>query len=75
MADSMGTKEASEIWGWSQSSISKWCRDGLVEGATQDAPGSPWHIPKDAKCPRVPRKMSHPSKHLFQGKNEGDQKK
>ncbi len=52
MADSMGTKEASEIWGWSQSSISKWCRDGLVKGATQDSPGSPWHIPKDAKCPK-----------------------
>ena len=58
MADSMGTKEASEIWGWSQSSISKWCRDGLVKGATQDAPGSPWHIPKDAKCPKELRLRS-----------------
>ena len=53
MADSMGTNEASEIWGWPQSSSSKWCREGLVEGATQDAPGSPWHIPKGTKCPKT----------------------
>lgn len=52
MADTMGTKEASDKWGYSQSAISKWCRAGLIEGASQDARGSPWHIPKDAKCPR-----------------------
>ena len=50
MADSMGTKEASERWGVSQSLISEWCREGLIPGATHDAKGSPWHIPKDAKC-------------------------
>ena len=27
MADSMGTKEASEKWGYEQSTISKWCRE------------------------------------------------
>lgn len=52
MADTMGTKEASERWGYSQSTINKWCRMGLISGATHDAHGSPWHIPKDAKCPR-----------------------
>lgn len=51
MGDTMGTKEASTKWGYSQSIISKWCRDGLIP-ATQDAKGGPWHIPKDAKCPR-----------------------
>ena len=56
MADSMGTKEAAEKWGYKQSTISKWCRDGLIPKATQDAPGSPWHIPKDAKCPRSIKK-------------------
>lgn len=52
MADTMGTKEASEKWGYSQSTISGWCRGGLIPDASQDAKGSPWHIPKDAKCPK-----------------------
>ena len=39
MADSMGTKEASERWGVSQSLISKWCREGLIPEATHDAKG------------------------------------
>lgn len=56
MAETMGTKEASEKWGYSQSIISKWCRDGLIADATQDAKGSPWHIPKDAKCPKTAKK-------------------
>ena len=56
MSDSIGTKEASKKWGYSQSVISKWCRDGLIPDATQDAKGSPWHIPKDAKCPRPIKK-------------------
>lgn len=51
MAD-MGTKEASEKWGYPQTTISRWCRDGLIKGATHDKEGSPWHIPKDAKCPK-----------------------
>lgn len=49
LADTMGTKEASELWGYSQATISKWCRDNLIDDATQDAPGSPWHIPKKRK--------------------------
>ena len=52
MADTMGTKEASEKWGYNQDTIRKWCKAGLIDGASQDAEGSPWHIPKDAKCPR-----------------------
>ena len=51
MAD-VGTKEMSKRWGYAQKTIEKWCRDGLIPGATQDKKGSPWHIPKDAKCPR-----------------------
>ncbi len=56
MADSMGTKEAEELWGYKQSTISDWCRKGLIANASQDSPGSPWHIPKDAKCPRPIKK-------------------
>lgn len=56
MSDSMGTKEAAERWGYSQSTISKWCREELIEGANHDGDGSPWHIPKDAVCPRKIKK-------------------
>lgn len=58
MSDSMGTKEASEKWGYSQSAVSAWCRMGLIPGADQDAKGSPWHIPKDAQCPKPTRAKS-----------------
>lgn len=58
MADTIGTKEASTKWGYNSSTISGWCRKGLIPGAEQDAPGSPWHIPKDAQCPRPIRKGS-----------------
>lgn len=48
----MGTKEASERWGYSKSIISKWCRDGLIKDAEQDKVGSPWRIPINTPCPR-----------------------
>lgn len=57
LADSIGTKEASERWGYSQGTISKWCREGKIEGASHDGEGSPWHIPKNAECPRIIKTM------------------
>lgn len=56
MAD-MGTREAAEKWGVSQSIVAKWCREGLIPNATQDKVGSPWHLPKDAKPPIKKRKV------------------
>ena len=50
MAD-MGTKEAAEKWGVTQSLVQRWCREGRIPTATQDKKGSPWHIPKDAPKP------------------------
>ena len=47
MADAIGTKEAAKLWGVTQATVSKWCREGKIEGAEQDAKGSPWRIPKD----------------------------
>lgn len=47
-----GTKEFAKKWNVSQQTVSKWCREGKIPGATQDAKGSPWHIPIDAKDPR-----------------------
>ena len=51
----MGTKEAAEKWGYKQSYISKLCRDGMIEGAEQDAKGSPWRIPINTPSPRTQR--------------------
>ncbi len=51
MGDYMGTKEASEKWEYSQATILKWCKDGLIDGVEQDKKGSPWRIPANAKCP------------------------
>lgn len=56
MSDAIGTREASELWGYKQATIAKWCREGLVKGANQDKDGSPWHIPKNAECPRKIKK-------------------
>lgn len=62
MADTMGTQEASEKWGYSQATISGWCRKGLIKDASQDKTGSPWHIPKDAECPRTIKKKVNEKK-------------
>ena len=52
------TQEASKKWGYTQTTISKWCKDGLISNATQDKPGSPWHIPENTKCPKPIKKTS-----------------
>lgn len=52
----MGTKEAAEKWGYTQATISKWCRQGMIDSAEQDSKGSPWRIPISTKCPKKPRK-------------------
>ncbi len=57
MSDSMGTKEAARLWNCTQAQVSKWCRDRLIDGAEQDKKGSPWHIPKNAKCPKPIKKQ------------------
>ncbi len=33
----MGTKETSEHWGVSQTTVSKWCRGNKIPGAEQDS--------------------------------------
>jgi len=48
----MGTKEAAKKWGCDQKAISRWCREGRIEGAEQDKKGCPWRIPVNAKCPK-----------------------
>ncbi|MDE7162388.1 MAG: helix-turn-helix domain-containing protein [Anaeroplasmataceae bacterium] len=52
MADK-GTKFFSIKWGVSQTTISRWCREGKIPGATQDKLGSPWHIPENSIKPKT----------------------
>lgn len=51
MADTMGTKEASDLWGIPQATITRYCREGKIKGAEQFKKGSPWQIPRNAECP------------------------
>jgi len=53
LGEFIGTKEAAKQWGVTQGTISKWCREGRIEGAEQDEKGSPWRIPKDAEILRI----------------------
>ena len=62
MAD-MGTQEADEQWGVSQVTVQKWCRQGKISPLpTQDKPGSPWHIEKNAEPPIEIRKEKEENK-------------
>ena len=47
----MGTKEAAEKWGVSQTTVAQWCKEGVIDGARQRSPRSPWRIPIDADHP------------------------
>lgn len=48
----MGTKTAAEKWGYTQATISNWCRQGKIDNAEQDSKGRAWRIPINAKCPK-----------------------
>lgn len=52
----IGTKQAAEITGKSQQTISKWCRAGQIEGAEQDHAGSPWRMPLESVLKLVRQK-------------------
>ena len=56
----MGTKEASELWGYPPNTISRLCQQGKIPGAQQTAPCSPWFIPRDALCPMVKKQKAQP---------------
>lgn len=59
MSDSIGTKAFADKFGCNRDTVSAWCRKGLIPGANQDAPGSPWHIPKDAVPPNYKGKSEN----------------
>jgi len=51
--DYMGTSKASELWGCTQATVAKLCRDGKIKGAEQDGVGKPWRIPIDTPNPFI----------------------
>lgn len=47
------TKEASKNWGYSEDTIRKWCKSGLLSVACKaEKIGGRWQIPETAKCPK-----------------------
>lgn len=53
----MGTKEAAEKWGYTQDTISKWCREGKIFLVVKpEKKGGQWWIPVNAECPKKNRK-------------------
>lgn len=49
----MTTREAAELWGYSESTIREWCKAGLIyEVQKAEKKSGRWRIPANAKCPR-----------------------
>ena len=52
------SKWLSEQLGKDPTTVSKWCRNNLISGATQDKKGSTWHIPVNATPPKKIKKLN-----------------
>lgn len=49
----MGTKEAAEKWGYSESTVCKWCRDDKIQVLVKpEKVSGRWRIPINSKCPK-----------------------
>ncbi len=49
----MSVKEASKLWGYSEPTIRKWCKEGKITisvGAKKE--NGHWYIPIGAECPK-----------------------
>lgn len=47
----MGVPAFAEKYGIKPDTVRRWCREGKILGAEQDAAGKPWRIPDDAVPP------------------------
>lgn len=59
MNDYITVKQAAKKWGYSESTVRKWCREGKIyslKTAEQKKPYAQWKIPADAQCPHTCRK-------------------
>ena len=53
------TKEAAELWGYSEDTIRKWCRKGMLTVVCKpEKKNGRWQIPANIQCPKVIKKTS-----------------
>ena len=53
----MTTKEASELWGYSEATIRKWCNEeALFIVLKAEKKSGRWQIPTSAQCPKPIKK-------------------
>jgi len=53
LMDYMTVKEAAELWGYSESTIRKWCKnDKIVLEIHAEKVSNCWRIPRGASCPK-----------------------
>lgn len=51
------TKEAAELWGYSEDTIRKWCRKGMLTLVCKpEKKNGRWQIPANVQCPKVIKK-------------------
>ena len=49
----LSVKEFAEKWGYSDETIRKWCRKGLITATIEaEKKSGRWQIPADAQCPK-----------------------
>ncbi len=49
----LSVKEVARKWGYSESTIRKWCQQGLIKVTrTPEKKNGHWQIPADAQCPK-----------------------
>lgn len=61
--DYMSAKEAAQKWGYAESTIRKWCKEGILFITYKaEKEGGRWKIPKDAECPKPIKKKEREKK-------------
>lgn len=56
-------KEAAVKWGYGESTIRKWCKEGLLSVMYKaEKKGGHWQIPANAECPRSIKKKESETK-------------
>ena len=49
----LSVKEVAKKWGYSESSVRKWCKDGIIKVTFgPEKKNGHWKIPIDAQCPK-----------------------
>ncbi len=53
----MSVKETAEKWGYSEDTICKWCKQGLIKATVgAEKKSGRWQIPENAQCPKKIKK-------------------